>query len=189
MRKGAFGDYNRKILTVIIKSSYKYNVKTMKRILSILNLLLLTYVLSAQGVRYTTANLNLRLMPTTSARVITVIPKGTPVALDDDCDCKWIPVSYNGLVGYVSSSYLSKVKPTYSTSSNSTVEYSQASSNYTYPQKSANHPIGRVRYYTNSRYNLQLITKGLQMVQQLCAGMALIVSVEVVEVLARGMEV
>lgn len=122
----------------------------MKRILSILNLLLLTYVLSAQGVRYTTANLNLRLMPTTSARVITVIPKGTPVALDDDCDCKWIPVSYNGLVGYVSSSYLSKVKPTYSTSSNSTVEYSQASSNYTYPQKSANHPIGRVRYYTNS---------------------------------------
>lgn len=122
----------------------------MKRFFSILNLLLLTFVLSAQGVRYTTANLNLRLMPTTSARVITVIPKGTPVTLDDDCDCKWIPVSYNGLVGYVSSSYLSKVKPAYSTSSNSTVEYSQASSNYTYPQKSANHPIGRVRYYTNS---------------------------------------
>ena len=81
----------------------------MKRILSILNLLLLTFVLSAQGVRYTTANLNLRLKPTTSAQIITVIPKGTPVTLDDDCDCKWIPVSYNGLVGYVSSNYLSKL--------------------------------------------------------------------------------
>lgn len=122
----------------------------MKRILSILNLLLLTFVLSAQGVRYTTANLNLRLKPTTSAQIITVMPKGTPVTLDDDCDCKWIPVSYNGLVGYVSSNYLSKVKPTYSTSSNSTVEYSQASSNYIYLQKNVNHPIGRVRYYTNS---------------------------------------
>lgn len=53
-------------------------------------------------VRYVTANLNMRYEPNTTSAVITVIPKGTAVTIDEDCDCKWIPVSYNGYIGYVS---------------------------------------------------------------------------------------
>lgn len=45
------------------------------------------------------------------SEVLMVIPKGTPVTIAEDCDCKWIPVQYNGTVGYVSTKYLSKEKP------------------------------------------------------------------------------
>ena len=118
----------------------------MKRFLYSLIISVATLTGFAQGVRYTTANLNLRLMPTTSAQVITVIPKGTPVTLDDDCECKWIPVSYNGLIGFVSSQYLSTTRPTVETASQVYVEKK------VYPSSnSANRPIGNVSYYTNSR--------------------------------------
>ncbi|MDR1846911.1 MAG: DUF3761 domain-containing protein, partial [Bacteroidales bacterium] len=35
-----------------------------------------------------------------------VIPKGTTVKIDKDCDCKWILIDYQGKIGYVNSSYL-----------------------------------------------------------------------------------
>lgn len=99
----------------------------MKRILFLLFVLLFSCEISAQSViRYTTANLNLRQGDGVEYGIITVIPKGTPVRIDDDCDCSWIPVSYNGYTGYISTKYLSK-------------SYQKS------PQ-----PKGPVRYYTNS---------------------------------------
>lgn len=56
------------------------------------------------------ANLNLREAPNTTSAIITQIPKGTQVTIDEDCECKWIPVNYNGYIGYVSTKYLSKEK-------------------------------------------------------------------------------
>lgn len=80
-------------------------------------------------IRYVMANLNLREAPNTTSRIVTQIPKGTPVTIDEDCDCKWIPVNYSGYLGYVSTKYLSKEK----------VEYS---STYTHE---------KIKYYTNSK--------------------------------------
>lgn len=98
----------------------------MKRILVFLIGLFLFHFSYAQDViRYVTANLNLRDAPDITAHIISRIPKGTSVLIDEDCDCKWIPVSYNGHIGYVSTKYLSKNKISYSSK--------------------------KIKYYTNSR--------------------------------------
>ena len=44
-------------------------------------------------IRYVMANLNLREAPNTTSAIITQIPKGTQVTIDEDCECKWIPVN------------------------------------------------------------------------------------------------
>lgn len=72
------------------------------------------FTLSAQEVRYTSANLNLRSAPNTSSEVIAILPRGTTVTIAEDCDCQWIPVEYSGRTGYVSSKYLTKQKVSYS---------------------------------------------------------------------------
>ena len=82
----------------------------MKNVLLVITLLL-SYLSSFAGVRYTTSNLNLRYGPGTNHGIITTIPAGTPVSIDEDCDCKWIAVEYNGKIGYVSSEYLSSYRP------------------------------------------------------------------------------
>lgn len=97
----------------------------MKRILVFLIGLFLFHFSNAQDVRYVTANLNLREAPEMSSAIIVQIPKGTAVLIDEDCDCKWIPVNYNGHIGYVSTKYLSKEKINYSS--------------------------GEIKYYTNSK--------------------------------------
>lgn len=90
----------------------------MKRFLILLiNILLLCTLNAQEAIRYVTANLNLREEPNTESSIITQIPKGTAVLIDEDCNCKWIPVSYNGNIGYVSTKYLSKQKVSYSTNS------------------------------------------------------------------------
>jgi len=53
----------------------------------------------------TSSNANLRVSPSTSARVLTVIPKGT--ALQTGSCTTWCTVSYSGQQGYVSKSVLS----------------------------------------------------------------------------------
>ncbi|MCK9160027.1 MAG: DUF3761 domain-containing protein [Bacteroidaceae bacterium] len=89
----------------------------------------LSFTLSAQtNIRYATTDLNMRSQSNTSSEVILVIPQGTAVTIDEDCDCKWIPINYNGKIGYVSTKYLSKEKVS--------IEM---------PYRSA------VKYYTNSR--------------------------------------
>ena len=47
------------------------------------------------GYRYTTHNLNLRTGPSTKYSAITIIPQGTSVTIDEDCDCKWIAVQWS----------------------------------------------------------------------------------------------
>ena len=121
----------------------------MKRFLFSLVISLVALSGFAQSVRYTTANLNLRTMPKTSAQVITVIPKGTPVTLDDDCECEWIPVLYNGHIGYVSTNYLSVTKPAVETAA---YEYKAPTQKvYTPSNSGSNRLIGSIKYYTNSR--------------------------------------
>jgi len=107
-------------------------MNSLKRIfLSIATLLAVALSCFAQNTtKYTTANLNLRNAGNTKSKVLTVISKGTSVIIAEDCDCKWILVSYNGHIGYVSSKYLSKQKPATQT----------AKSVY---------PTSSVKYYTN----------------------------------------
>lgn len=101
----------------------------MKRVIFIIALLLVCLGVKSQTViKYTTSNLNLRTGEGTEYKVITVIPKGTPVKVEKDCDCEWIPVSYNGHIGYISGKYLSN----------------------TYKANTVNYH-GQVKYYTNSK--------------------------------------
>jgi uncharacterized protein YgiM (DUF1202 family) len=87
----------------------------MKKILSILLQLAFVLSLNAQNnIRYATSNLNMRSQANTSSKVILVIPQGTSITIDEDCDCKWIPIQYNGQIGYVSTKYLTKHKVSYS---------------------------------------------------------------------------
>lgn len=83
----------------------------MKRtiILALFALLLFIPCVNAKT-KYVTANLNLRSAPSTQSRVLSVIPCGTTIEIDD-CDCTWVPVYYNGKVGYVCSKYISDMQP------------------------------------------------------------------------------
>lgn len=63
----------------------------MKRIFLLVTILLSICSIEISAyVKYVTANLNLRYGPGTSYSVITIIPQGTPVTIDEDCDCKWV---------------------------------------------------------------------------------------------------
>ena len=96
----------------------------MKKILFTLISLCFALTINAQDtIRYVTTNLNLRESPNTTSNIITQIPKGTSVTLEENCDCKWIPVSYNGKIGFVSTKYLSKQKVEQSNSANGTIKY------------------------------------------------------------------
>ena len=102
----------------------------MKKIIFLLIQIVFALNLNAQDtIRYVSTNLNMRSDANSSSSVITVIPKGTSVAIDEDCDCKWIPVRYNGQIGYVSTKYLTKQK------------VDSSSDTYTNP----------IKHYTNSR--------------------------------------
>jgi uncharacterized protein YgiM (DUF1202 family) len=71
--------------------------------------LLLSFCTNSFGfTKYVTNNLNLRYEANAHSYVLTVIPKGTAVTIDEDCNCSWVLVEYNGYVGYVSTKYLSK---------------------------------------------------------------------------------
>lgn len=112
----------------------------MKRILILFTLLIASVLAGVAQTRYVTTNLNLRYGPGTNYNVVTVLPKGTAVTIDDDCDCKWVPVSYNGQIGYIRTSYLSRNKVgTYS-------NRSTGGSNYRTRSYTRNNSV---RYYTN----------------------------------------
>lgn len=96
----------------------------MKKTLFLLLQLAFVLSLNAQNnTRYTTCNLNMRSQANTSSEVILVIPQGTSVTIDEDCDCKWIPVTYNGQIGYVSTKYLSKEKTSIKVPYSSPIKY------------------------------------------------------------------
>lgn len=62
--------------------------------------------------KYTIANTNLRKEKSTSSYIITVIPAGSKVQVND-AEEDWYEVTYNGQTGYVYSDYLSKTKYTW----------------------------------------------------------------------------
>lgn len=107
----------------------------MKRVYLFLVMLLACLSIVGQT-KYTTVALNLREGPGINNRVVMVLPKGTPVIIDDDCNCKWIPVRYGSCIGYVKASYLSKNR----------VSYGRR-------KLSRSHTAYRNRYYTNSYGN------------------------------------
>lgn len=96
----------------------------MKKILFLLLQLVFVFSLNAQdNIRYATGNLNMRASDNISSEVLQVIPQGTAVTIDEDCDCKWIPITYNGQIGYVSTKYLSKEKASVKMPYHSTIKY------------------------------------------------------------------
>lgn len=82
----------------------------MYRIFVYILILLSSVVDCSAFTRYVTNNLNLRYEANAHSYILTVIPKGTAVTIDEDCDCKWVPVEYKGYVGYISTRYLSKTR-------------------------------------------------------------------------------
>ena len=84
----------------------------MKKIVIILLLVCTAFASYAKGVvRTTTTDLNLRVDASSTSRVILTIPQGTQVYLQEDCNCVWVFVTYNGYCGYVNAQYLTKSVP------------------------------------------------------------------------------
>lgn len=120
----------------------------MKKYFLILGMLVIAVVNTFAGYRYTTNNLNLRQGPGKNYDAITIIPQGTRITIEEDCDCKWIAVSYCGNIGYVSSRYLSKEYLSY----HNTSVY-----NNSHKTRNANsYGNSKKRYYTNTNgYRVQ----------------------------------
>lgn len=96
----------------------------MNKLIPFLIQIIFAFTLNAQDItKYTTTNLNMRYDANAKSEVLMVIPKGTPVTIAKDCDCKWIPVEYKGKVGYVSTKYLSKKRPSTSAQAQSEIKY------------------------------------------------------------------
>lgn len=84
----------------------------MKKIVITLLLVCTAFASFAKGfVRTTTTDLNLRVDASSTSRVILTIPQGTQVYLQEDCNCVWVFVTYNGYCGYVNAQYLTKSVP------------------------------------------------------------------------------
>jgi uncharacterized protein YraI len=109
----------------------------MKRYFIIILLSVICLLNLDAGVRFTTVNLHLRQGPGLDYQIEGIIPFGTYVTIDEDCNCKWICVEYHGQIGYVSSKYLSK---TY---------YSHRKGGKSVYQKHLYHNKN-IRYYVNS---------------------------------------
>lgn len=116
---------------------------TKKRIKLLLTVFLICVLSSFGQTRYVKTALNLRYGPGTNYGVITVLPRGTAVTIDEDCDCKWVPVSYGSYIGYLRTSYLSKHKVNSST---------YRSTRHNHKRSYASKHSG-TRYYTNTYGN------------------------------------
>lgn len=110
--------------------------------------LLLSFCTNSFGfTKYVTNNLNLRYEANAHSYVLTVIPKGTAVTIDEDCNCSWGLVEYNGYFGYVSTKYLSKNPVSHKFKPN--ISRRKITSYNTSSRVRSN----RVRYYTNKYGN------------------------------------
>jgi len=84
----------------------------MKKFVLLLILVCTAFASFAKGVvRTTTTDLSLRVDASSTSRVILTIPQGTQVYLQEDCDCVWVYVTYNGYCGYVNAQFLTKSVP------------------------------------------------------------------------------
>ena len=70
---------------------------------------------TSAATRYTTDNLRLRTSPSLTARVVTVLPKGTALRTTGHVSGTWTQVTYGGRLGWVSTQYLSAAKITTTT--------------------------------------------------------------------------
>lgn len=105
----------------------------MKKLLGIILILFTSVLLHGQTqIKYTSANLNLRISPSIEKNIITTIPKGTTIGVNYSNQeyYNWIKITYNGRTGYVYSKYLVSHK---------------SSTDYTYTTSNS-----KKKYYTNS---------------------------------------
>lgn len=116
----------------------------MKKMLFCLSLLLTLFNIDGAAlVRYVTSNINMRYGPGTDYSIIMTLPKGTMVTIDEDCNCKWIPVEYRGHIGYISTKYLSRK----ALDRNREIKRQRQLRSYQPINKAI--PRGGVRHYTN----------------------------------------
>lgn len=122
----------------------------MKTYTLILIQLFLTITVFAQTYKYSSTNLNLRSGPSTSYQVLTTIPIGTSVEMEESCDCAWIKVYYNGKIGYVSSKYLSSRQSVNAQNSKTTTYQKNTNSNVKYYTNSAGQRVQSPTYYNSA---------------------------------------
>lgn len=125
----------------------------MKKILFILLQIIIFQSINAQTViRYTNESVYMRESANQRSKALSILPKGTPVTIEEDCDCEWIPVSYNGEIGYIKSQSLdlprqSKIKAKEQSSYiNKLTEQ---------PHKNENDSNGEGTYIVNSSLNVR----------------------------------
>ncbi len=99
--------------------------------------------------KYSTSNLNLRDGPDISYSIVTVIPKGTAILIDEDCECSWIPVRYNQQEGYVCSKYISL-----------SLEYYTNGDRVQSPAQGPSHPAGAIALCNDGTYSFSKHRQG-----------------------------
>lgn len=79
----------------------------MKKLLFIILHFLLVLSLQAQSIqKITIRELIMWEQPDSLSKAVGVIPLGTTITIEEDCDCKWIPVEYDDKIGYVATRHL-----------------------------------------------------------------------------------
>ena len=132
----------------------------MNKLIIFLTQIILAFTLNAQDItKYTTTNLNMRFRADSLSKVLTVIPKGTPITIAEDCDCNWIPVVYNGKIGYVSTKYLSKEKPSLSAQSEIKYYTNSKGERVQSPTKYSSAPAGATALCRDGRYGTERLKK------------------------------
>ena len=133
----------------------------MNKLIIFLTQIILAFTLNAQDItKYTTTNLNMRFRADSLSKVLTVIPKGTPITIAEDCDCNWIPVVYNGKIGYVSTKYLSKEKPSLSAQSEIKYYTNSKGERVQSPTKYSSAPAGATALCRDGTYSCSRSRRG-----------------------------